>query len=847
MVLSSTVSDREAFLRDHVPSRIQLHLESPYGKDNLSQCFLLESSFRLVLLPLFRSGFLGDGDWHRLCDVNVYAFLVTSLLLKYAGVDFRPLRSFPPNWESETTVDESRVWMMTSAALFYDGDLASVVRFLGGPYTGAHRSFESVSAKLGGTTAVPALKHLRRAWNDGCPAFCNATSSERNFQAFRHYGNHKTVTACPEKTYKGLVKDHKRGFVIAMEPGLVHFVLNCHLTPQGIVDLDHPFKQPRPIFDSSFRPDHWCEAINDWTDKSTEPELFFAKSFMTFLQWVYWLRITYPFLEIYIADDDVCGAFRQLKYHPNLVALHCFMIEGLLVASLGLTFGDNTSPSNFEPVATCRVARARQLWHDPAVVERAAQFIPPVQFAPNPTPAEVADFVRADSDTQNSGVLDDNGDRLPPAYAMHVDDNMMADVRGFLPQTVAASVMALYDILGPPGSGGTVDVLSRDKLRTFYSHLRKVTGYIVDSRLLRVSLPDYKREQLAALLLDWQSESTFTLLKAAELYGSLQSATRFYRWGRVQFLIFQSVIGEALRTRHGYLLRRYPDFARRRQFARALPPRLADRLEPLIQRDKAKQLWQSEAPIPLTNTLRQELQFLRDAVVDPEHSWSMQIGHIIPRDPHVQCWGDACLDGGGAFCMTMRWWFDVTWPAHIVARTELDPRHPDHVHINALEFAVIIWQFAATSVAFLEYPTEELRAAFPNGIPAEPILRVWCDNVSAQSWANRLSSGSRQARNLLKLFGELLLASPLGVVSERVETAANGLADFLSRPSRRMSRSHRLAQIYHRAPFLRSWQYFQPSPYLMSAILGALSSASIAARPEMPKPLGRFVPAGSIF
>jgi hypothetical protein len=40
--------------------------------------------------------------------------------------------------------------------------------------------------------------------------------------------------------------------------------------------------------------------------------LTFAGAELGFMVWLYNLRITYPLLEIYIADDDISGAFRLM-------------------------------------------------------------------------------------------------------------------------------------------------------------------------------------------------------------------------------------------------------------------------------------------------------------------------------------------------------------------------------------------------------------------------------------------------------------------------------------------------------------------------------------------------------
>jgi hypothetical protein len=56
----------------------------------------------------------------------------------------------------------------------------------------------------------------------------------------------------PDELRKVFVKDVKRGFAIALDKRLIPFIPDLHVTPLGIVDIDNPWKQSRPVFDSSF-------------------------------------------------------------------------------------------------------------------------------------------------------------------------------------------------------------------------------------------------------------------------------------------------------------------------------------------------------------------------------------------------------------------------------------------------------------------------------------------------------------------------------------------------------------------------------------------------------------------
>ena len=109
----------------------------------------------------------------------------------------------------------------------------------------------------------------------------------------------------------------------------------------------------------------------------------FAGAELGLIWWIYQLRIGYPGEEIYLCDDDVSGAFRQTKYHPNLVGMHTSIQCGYGVLNTGATFGDNTSPSNFNPLAEGRRYLSRYLWSsDPNVITDVLPLLPPITMAP---------------------------------------------------------------------------------------------------------------------------------------------------------------------------------------------------------------------------------------------------------------------------------------------------------------------------------------------------------------------------------------------------------------------------------------------------------------------------------
>jgi len=258
-----------------------------------------------------------------LCTAYYPARLLRDLLSDYGDVPFSTARGFNPNWDTETKINEDCVAATTAAFLHFNGSVADLAGWIGGPHVAKQRDHPTTMDRLrmaGVNERV--YRDLHQIFYDDIPALCQAEATEENLVAYYPYGNHSTVDEDREKTYKAMVKDSRKGFTLLLDQQAILLMLHCHLTPQGVVDLNRPHKSPRPIFDSSFRPEAWCWASNDWTSPDNEPPLTFSTGEMELMVWLYNLRITYPADKIYLANDDISGAFWLMKCHPNLVPMH---------------------------------------------------------------------------------------------------------------------------------------------------------------------------------------------------------------------------------------------------------------------------------------------------------------------------------------------------------------------------------------------------------------------------------------------------------------------------------------------------------------------------------------------
>lgn len=126
------------FAQTVLPPEVQTQLAQPFGKDSIHHSFYAEKCFRHILLPLFKSGFLPCRAHKALARAFPHARQLQQLRKRYQHVDFRPLQGYQADWESTTTIRSDWKEMTSACLLHFDGDVATMVRWIGGPHVNAH-------------------------------------------------------------------------------------------------------------------------------------------------------------------------------------------------------------------------------------------------------------------------------------------------------------------------------------------------------------------------------------------------------------------------------------------------------------------------------------------------------------------------------------------------------------------------------------------------------------------------------------------------------------------------------------------------------------------------------------
>ena len=841
---------RDTWCHQNLPTAVQLACDNQNGKNNIKQSFYSDVCFRHIVPHLHSSGLLTLGMRKTLGKAFPLYRRYLALLRTHRHIDISNLRHrAPPPAPSHRFMQETAA-QVTAAILHYKCDVAAAVRFIGGQHIAQHLQTNTIIPTLR-TAGVPEpiLDDLQRIIRFGAPAKAQVTSTEQNFREFLARGNHRSIYQNPTQTKQAFEKDIRRGYALAANPWLILFTPHTHRTPVGMICTDHRYKKPRNIFDSSFRPHPWSLAINDMLDPASEPPIHFQHSFKIFLTWIWNLRISYPHREIYLGDDDVSGAFRRVKLNPNLVAMHSCMLFGYLFFMTGQTFGGNTSPANWEPVAMARMHYARYLWAQDDTPSKGQQLLPTLRFTPPPTTDITDSFPIPTIEPSHTGVFTPEGKRQPPPYTHHVDDCYYADVRECFLRTASASILALYLLLGRP-SETNPDAFAWDKFDGYLSYERKAKGWLVNSRTLQVTLPPYKREIVLTELQRTLSSTHATLKSLAELLGLLSDLSTICRWARPRYFHLQHTLATFLRQR-AHQIRAYLDrTGKRTEFAHylhaSLPKHLAHRIAPLLAQHDALLLWAYKGKLKLNKHALQQLEWFFTYLKDPANVWGCSIGHLIDRQPFATTTGDASHLGLGGYSPELQFWFAVIFSPRIRARADLHPTHPDYLHINQLEFAVVLLQTAATLVRLQAPPPANLQTTYPNGYPYAPILLNRTDNTPTNNWTNKVATRSPRAYPLVAFLANLLQQSQhlLDLRSTHIKGCHNHLADTLSRPLSSDTHSH-TQQIYQTSPATTSWNFFRPSPALLSTISQLLSSPANRDLPKPPSNLGHFEPAGS--
>ena len=441
---------------------------------------------------------------------------------------------------------------------------------------------------------------------------------------------------------KTLNKEDRNQYIYSFPNWIARFIPNLYLTTQGL--LLKTGKNDRLVWDGSFQSDWESVSVNMILDRITEHMIVYGDAFDRYLIRIWNLCLTHPDEEIYLFDDDAKGAFRYRKYHSDVASAFAFSISSFLMIPLGNVYDSIVSPQDWEPFARARTHLAEALSRRRDLYAKYRHIIDRVEFSSPPTGATI--FVKATPNTLNTGVQD----FIRTTYNMFDDESLFDNVASIIQHAMAASIEALYLVLGFPDERVRQNPLSLDKYFQSIASFRRVQlGKLVNKWTMSVSITDVQKQEKFTELTNWpKKRKGFTLLQSVTLCGNFKFWAITRPWDRFFYLAFRSSVNDCIRacskiTKNKRDIKIIIETVAQCNNSSNLQARFP-------QRYIAKEIYSCTAATYINKILRSELKIIKEIFFHPlQYNMETYIAHIVHRDPDFVTFGDACLEAAGGF------------------------------------------------------------------------------------------------------------------------------------------------------------------------------------------------------
>ena len=175
------------------------------------------------------------------------------------------------------------------------------------------------------------------------------------------------------------------------------------------------------------------------------------------------------------------------------------------------------------------------------------------------------------------------------------------------------------------------------------------------------------------------------------------------------------------------------------------------------------------------NNYRYHLKQHQNYYLKRNKYWSTPIGHILPRTPCYQSFGDLSHCAIELYIRSMKVRALIPFSKglfeKIKSKEEYKKRMTDKVHINVLEFIALFLAFLVFKTKYKEHPTQ---------YPPTPVLDAQGNSTSANAWWNKISTISTHGQNMLQVYAEYQRTSQVCLVAEHIKGVDNKIADDIS-------------------------------------------------------------------
>ena len=398
----------------------------PYGRPSKNYSFCSDVTFELVYLHLVLSSFLSDSDLNSLNQCYPLFGHLCNIISKIKLSYIYDLFEYDLNYKEQSAIPPKRKLQYLFLALMHRLHIPSMIRSLKGNQTTAFRDPEAILQKCEPALPPDLLQRLKSVLYNENPAKFHGHTTVAERAEYRNYGNHATITKNKPLVDKAINKEEQNKWIIVLPSWLERFIPHLYLSPQGLIIKES--KKDRLVFDGSFLVNPHSKCVNSFTTRNNEIPLKFQFAFPNYLKRIYNLRITYPTTELATIEDNVSGAYRHCKLHPDVSAANTFIIDHILFLPLGYVFGSNVINFRWEIIVQARSLLSEHYQSRSDVqnlVTKHSNLLDKIQFPPDMFQC-AGYLIPARADSINKGVIND-GIEAPTENNMYVDDNLLVD------------------------------------------------------------------------------------------------------------------------------------------------------------------------------------------------------------------------------------------------------------------------------------------------------------------------------------------------------------------------------------------------------------------------------------
>jgi hypothetical protein len=341
-------------------------------------------------------------------------------------------------------------------------------------------------------------------------------------------GNHKSAQKQDDKLRKMLATDVKFGFALPLPTSEASNIPNLYPSPMGIspqwtiTEFGEVVMKDRLTHDQSFS--YWSGlTVNSRVRREELTNLVYGKALPRFFHYIVDVRLRHPLVSIYLSKSDYKAAYRRVHYQAlDALASACPLDEDTFLVYLRMTFGGAPNPNS---------------WSD--ISESACDLVNEMMRSEDWTPEEFSPYVPADMPEPSALPLDIPFAKAHPLSVkiepndcgkaeVFIDDQFLAVPALGRNLKKAKWVLAIViSILERPVHDN--EPIMREHLLSLkkfaaegrLEEIKIILGWVIDTRRLRVSLPDYKVKAWTQSILDILKTGKATLAELETLVGRL--------------------------------------------------------------------------------------------------------------------------------------------------------------------------------------------------------------------------------------------------------------------------------------------------------------------------------------